>query len=103
MLEQYTFNQAVAFFLSAVGIAVLLQRVPHWDAVPANLKKLIVLALNLLAPGALAAIHAYVPPAVGDQTIAQLIIGVFMAAAAFVVHLVDEWLEAKKKLAKLSV
>ncbi len=103
MLENITLNQALAFLFSAAGIAILLNRMPRWDDVPADAKKVIVLALNLLAPAALAAVKAYVPASMGDQTLANVVIGVFMAAASFVIHLVDEWLKARKDLAKLSV
>ena len=103
MLENITLNQALAFFFSAAGIAVLLNRVPFWDSVPADLKKAIVFALNLLSPGVLASIRIYIPADVGDATLANLVIGVFMAAGSFTVHLIDEWLKARKDLAKLSV
>lgn len=103
MLENVTLNQALAFLFSAAGIAILLNRVPRWDDVPANAKKVIVFVLNLLAPAALSAIKVYIPEGVGDQTLANVVIGVFMAAAAFVIHYADEWLEARAELAKQTV
>jgi hypothetical protein len=72
MLEDVTLNQALAFLFSAAGIAILLSRVPRWDDVPADAKKVIVFVLNLLAPAALQAIQVYIPEGVGDQTLANI-------------------------------
>ncbi len=103
MLEHVTVHEALAFLFSAAGIAILLNRVPYWDAVPAEAKKLIVFALNLLAPGLLSALKVYIPEGIGDQTIANVVIGIFMAAASFVIHYADELLKARKELAKQAV
>ncbi len=103
MFENITLNQALAFLFSAAGIAILLNRIPRWDDLPAEAKKVIVFVLNLLAPAALSAVKVYVPAPLGDQTLANIVIGIFMAAASFVIHLADEWLKARKDFAKLSV
>lgn len=109
MLSQFTLTQVVVFFLSAAGIAVLLSRVPGWDAwgsAPGadprikSLKALIVTGLNVLASIFLAVYQVYVPPQVGNQTLDQLLVGLFMAAASFVVHTVDAWLTAQKQVAQ---
>ncbi len=101
-LEQRTLVEIFAFVFSPVGIAVLTQRIPRWDALPADVKKLIVLALSIAAPGALAAVQVYVPPQFLNSTLWDLAMGLVTASLAFVFHVVDEWLVAQKERAKMA-
>lgn len=102
MLEQVTLGQLLIWLLSAGGIAVLLQRIPGWDSVDPRLKAAIVTVLNLAAPLVLAALKANpVVSGAWEQTLANIVSGLFMAAAAFVIHAIDEWLTAQKTTAQV--
>lgn len=103
MLEQITLGQVLLWLFSAGGIAILLQRIPGWDTLDSRLKVAIVTVLNLVSPFILAALKAN-PIVSGswDQTIANIVFGLFMAAAAFVVHMIDTWLASQATIAKAS-
>jgi uncharacterized membrane protein len=93
MLENQTLLALIVFLFATGGtIAVILQRVPGWDALNPNIKKAIVAAVNVLAPVILVILKAYVPPDFLAQTPAQIILGVVTTAVSFLVHLIDDWL-----------
>lgn len=101
MLEQITLGQVLVWLLSAGGIAVLLQRIPGWDTLDPRLKTAIVTVLNLVAPFVLAGLKASpIISGAWDQTIANIVFGLGMAALSFLIHLVDMWLAAQSAAAK---
>ncbi len=102
MLEQITLSQVIVWLLMGGGIAVALERLaPGWKTWQSPVKAWIVTLLNLIGPYILAAIKSN-PVVAGqwEQTIANLVIGLVMAAVSFVMHAVDEWLTAKAQAAK---
>lgn len=101
MLEQITLGQLLLWLFSAGGIAVLLQRIPGWDSVDPRLKTGIVTVISLVSPFILAALKANpVISGAWEQTLANITIGLFMSAAAFVIHAIDAWLTAQKLAAE---
>jgi hypothetical protein len=90
MLEQITVGQFLQWLTVGGGIAIILQRLPFWDDVPATVKLAVVAVLNFAAPALLAALRVYVPPAAMDSTIAALMFGAFALVASFIVHKIDE-------------
>lgn len=101
MLENITLYQVITFVCSAAGIAILLQRVPGWEDWESDLKPYIVAGLNMLGAFLLPAVTAQVPADLGTQTIDKLVIGLFMAAAAFVIHYADTLLASFAVIAKV--
>lgn len=97
-----TLGFVLAWLLTGGGIAVVIQRLwPGWATWQSPLKGWIVLAINLAGPYALALLK--MNPVIGgawDQTLANIVIGLFMAAAAYVIHLLDQLLTAKAQFAK---
>jgi glucan phosphoethanolaminetransferase (alkaline phosphatase superfamily) len=93
-MEQITLGQFFQWLTVGGGIAILLQRLPIWDSLPASVKLVIVALLNFAAPALFAALKVYVPPTAMDSTIAALIFGAFALAASFVIHKLDELLAA---------
>lgn len=101
MLAQYTLEAIVKFLLVGGGIAILLERIPAWAEWQSSIKAAIVTALNVVGAFVLPSVLANVPADLLTQTLDKLIVGLFMAAAAFVVHTIDSWLTAKRDLAEL--
>jgi CBS domain containing-hemolysin-like protein len=104
MLESNTLGELLVFlFGTGTTIAVILQRLPGWDAVPATGKKIIVAVVGIASPVVLILLGAYIPPDVLQQIPAQIALGAVTAATSFVIHLIDEWLAGLAADAKLKV
>ncbi len=101
MLEQMTLVQIVTALLTGGLFFVVLGRlVPKWETWQSPLKATLVTAFNLVAGFVLPGMLAHIPAGIGDQTADKLILGVFAAAAAFVIRTIDVWLVANKVAAK---
>jgi hypothetical protein len=92
VLEQNTILSLLVALTAA--LPVLLERIPRWQDVNPNVKKLIVLALGLIAAYALNVAKAFIPADILNANAANFIVGLFTAAGMFVVHLVDTWLDS---------
>jgi len=81
--------QIVAFLVSVGGISFLLERLPGWGTLPADLKKVIVNTLAAILPFVANIIAPAVPGDIYYGTLGQLIVAAFNIVAMAVVHWLD--------------
>jgi hypothetical protein len=105
MLQQITFGQFLAFLFSVGGFVGIVTRLPKisafWDALDPRVKNIVVAAVGILAPMALAAINVYVPPTLKELTLDQLVYTVFAAIASVVIGYLNDLLKAAVPAARL--
>lgn len=105
MFSQMTLVQVITYVIGIVlgggTVAVLLERwMPKWAEWPDWAKSLVIAAVGQVGTAVLAAALAIIPAAYQGMTIEQIVTGLFTAAAAYLLHFLDEWLKAKKNSAQ---
>src|SRR5574343_588636 len=92
-----TLEQLLVFALAGGGIAIWLDKIPLWKNWQSQWKVWIVLAIGVVGQFVLPAILAALPAGLADQSLEALVVGAFTAAAAFVVHELDKFLQVLSK------
>lgn len=91
-------------FAWLITVPVLLERLGYFQKVPAQLKPMVVLALNTVIGIAVSTAKGMIDPQYLGQTIEQLVVAAVTAATItaiqFVIHEIEKWLRAKVKAAK---
>ncbi len=101
MLEKTTLFQMLTFLFSPAGIGIVLDRIPLWKNWTSATKGYIIMALGVIAGFLLPAVLAQVPADLSAMPLDKIIIAVFATAAAFIIHLLDEWLALSVKSLKI--
>lgn len=94
---QITLEQLLVFALAGGGIAIWLDKIPQWKAWESQWKVWIVLAIGVVGQFALPAVLAAIPAELLGQSLEALVLGAFTAAAAFVIHELDKFLQMISK------